>query len=83
MGSQPFADARRHGAVFAYGNFITVLINFVILAVIIFLMIKAVNILREQVERKEKEAPAEVPPPPADVALLTEIRDLLAKRPAV
>jgi large conductance mechanosensitive channel len=42
-----------------------------------------VNILREQVERKEKEAPAEVPPPPADVALLTEIRDLLAKRPAV
>ncbi len=77
------ADARRGGAVFAYGNFITVLINFMILAWIIFLMIKAVNILREQVERKEKAAPAEVPPPPADVALLTEIRDLLAKRPAV
>ena len=76
-------EARKGGAVFAYGNFITVLINFLILAWIIFLMIKAVNILREQVERKAKEAPAEVPPPPADVALLTEIRDLLAKRPAV
>ena len=82
-GQATLADARSHGAVFAYGNFITVLINFVILAWIIFLMIKAVNILREQVERKAKEAPAEVPPPPADVALLTEIRDLLAKRPAV
>jgi large conductance mechanosensitive channel len=76
-------DARAQGAVFAYGNFITVLINFVILAWIIFLMVKGVNTLREQVERKEKEAPAELPPPPADVALLTEIRDLLAKRPAV
>ena len=77
------AGARAQGAVFAYGSFITVLINFLILAWIIFLMIKAVNILREQVERKEKQAPAEVPPPPADVALLTEIRDLLAKRPVV
>jgi large conductance mechanosensitive channel len=83
FGQPTLALARSRGAVFAYGNFITVLINFLILAVIIFLMIKAVNILREQVERKEKEAPAEVPPPPADVALLTEIRDLLAKRPAV
>ncbi|MBB3592575.1 large conductance mechanosensitive channel [Rhizobium sp. BK529] len=77
------AAARAQGAVFAYGNFITVLINFLILAWIIFLMVKGVNMLREQVERKEKTAPAEVPPPPADVALLTEIRDLLAKRPAV
>ena len=77
------AAARAQGAVFAYGNFITVLINFLILAWIIFLMVKGVNTLREQVERKEKTAPEEVPPPPADVALLTEIRDLLAKRPAV
>lgn len=77
------AAARAQGAVFAYGSFITVLINFLILAWIIFLMVKGVNTLREQVERKEKTAPEEVPPPPADVALLTEIRDLLAKRPAV
>ncbi len=72
------ATAREQGAVFAYGNFITVLINFLILAWIIFLMIKAVNNLRRRLEREEKVA--DVPPaPPADVALLTEIRDLLAR----
>ncbi|APO73454.1 large-conductance mechanosensitive channel [Rhizobium etli 8C-3] len=76
------AAARAQGAVFAYGNFITVIINFLILAWIIFLMIKGVNLLRRQVERNEQKA-AEEAPPPADVALLTEIRDLLAKRPAV
>jgi len=75
------AAARAQGAVFAYGNFITVLINFLILAWIIFLMVKAVNMLRKQIERNEEKA-AEDAPPPADVALLTEIRDLLAKRPA-
>lgn len=74
------AAAREQGAVFAYGNFITVLINFLILAWIIFLMVKAVNNLRRRLERQEKVA--DVPPaPPADVALLTEIRDLLARRP--
>ncbi|MBN9073537.1 MAG: large conductance mechanosensitive channel protein MscL [Rhizobiales bacterium] len=70
--------AREQGAVFAYGNFITVLINFLILAWIIFLMVKAVNNLQRKLER-EKPAPAPAAPP-ADVALLTEIRDLLAKR---
>lgn len=76
------AAARAQGAVFAYGNFLTVLINFLILAWIIFLMVKAVNILRAQVEKNEEKA-AEAAPPPVDVQLLTEIRDLLAKRPAV
>jgi large conductance mechanosensitive channel len=72
------ADARKQGAVFAYGNFITVVLNFLILAFIIFLMVKMVNNLRR---RMEKEKPGEeAAPPPADVALLTEIRDLLAKR---
>jgi large conductance mechanosensitive channel len=71
--------AREQGAVFAYGNFITVLINFLILAWIIFLMVKGVNNLRRRFER-EKEV-ADVPPaPPVDVQLLTEIRDLLARR---
>ncbi|MET0748032.1 MAG: large conductance mechanosensitive channel protein MscL [Rhizobium sp.] len=74
------AAARTQGAVFAYGNFITVLINFLILAWIIFLMVKGVNTLRTQVERKEDKATAAAPPP-ADVALLMEIRDLLAQRP--
>ncbi|NLR98918.1 large conductance mechanosensitive channel protein MscL [Rhizobium sp. P38BS-XIX] len=73
------AAARAQGAVFAYGNFITVLINFLILAWIIFLMVKGVNTLRAQVERKETKV-TEAAPPPADVQLLTEIRDLLARR---
>ena len=70
------AAAREQGAVFAYGNFITVVINFVILAWIIFLMVKAVNKLRTSLEKQEAATPA---PPPADVQLLTEIRDLLKK----
>lgn len=76
--------ARAQGAVFAYGSFITVSINFLILAWIIFLMVRGVNALRRQVERKEEKAAeaAPPPPPPADIKLLTEIRDLLATRPA-
>jgi large conductance mechanosensitive channel len=71
-------EARKQGAVFAYGNFITVVINFLILAWIIFLMVKAVNELRRRVE---KQKPAAAPAaPPADVQLLTEIRDILAKK---
>lgn len=55
---------------FAYGNFITVLINFIILAFIIFWMVKLIN--------TAKKAPAEeAPPPPEDVLLLREIRDSL------
>lgn len=70
------AAAREQGAVFAYGNFITVVIQFLILAWIIFLMVKGVNSMRR---RLEKEAPPAPPAPPAaDVVLLTEIRDLLA-----
>jgi large conductance mechanosensitive channel len=68
--------AREQGAVLAYGNFITVAINFLILAWIIFLMVKGVNNLRRQEEEKK---PAEPPAPPADIVLLTEIRDLLNK----
>jgi large conductance mechanosensitive channel len=71
------AAAREQGAVFAYGNFITVVINFLILAWIIFLMVKGVNTLRR---RLEAEKAAEVAAAPADVQLLTEIRDLLAKK---
>lgn len=70
--------AKEQGAVFAYGSFMTVALNFLILAWIIFLMVKAVNNLRKRLE-KEQPAPAAAPPP-ADIALLTDIRDLLAKR---
>ncbi|MES2244592.1 MAG: large conductance mechanosensitive channel protein MscL [Pseudomonadota bacterium] len=58
--------------VFAYGNFITVAVNFAILAFIIFLMIKQIN-------RLKKEAPAAPAAPPEDVVLLREIRDSLRK----
>lgn len=74
------AAAREQGAVFAYGSFLTVLINFLILAWIIFMIVKAVNNLRRRLDRQEEVA-AVPPAPPADVALLTEIRDLLARRP--
>ncbi|MBS3648544.1 large conductance mechanosensitive channel protein MscL [Pseudaminobacter sp. 19-2017] len=72
------AEARKQGAVFAYGNFITVVINFLILAWVIFLMVKAVNTVRRQLEH-EKPAPPAAPPPP-EIALLTQIRDLLASK---
>ncbi|WP_027486735.1 large conductance mechanosensitive channel protein MscL [Allorhizobium undicola] len=77
--AQTLAEARKQGAVFAYGNFLTVVINFLILAWIIFLMIKGVNTLRKQMEHQEK-AGKPAAPPPADVQLLTEIRDLLKAR---
>ena len=67
--------AKEQGAVLAYGNFLSVLINFLILAWIIFLMVKAVNSMRA----KQEEKPAAPVVPPADIALLTEIRDLLKK----
>jgi len=60
---------------FAYGNFITVAINFVILAFVIFLMVKQVNRLK----REAPPAPAAPPPTPEDVVLLREIRDALKK----
>lgn len=75
--AQSLEAAKEQGAVFAYGNFLTVVINFLILAWIIFLMVRAVNNMRR---RFEKEKPVEVAPPPADVQLLSEIRDLLARR---
>ena len=71
------AAAREQGPVFAYGSFLTVVLNFLILAWIVFLMVKAVNNMRRRLE-SQKPAPAPEAAP-ADVQLLTEIRDLLAK----
>lgn len=62
-------------AVFGYGSFITAVINFLILAFIIFLMVKFINKLR----RPAEEAPAAPAPTPEDVLLLREIRDSLKK----
>lgn len=70
----PLAEAKKAGAVFAYGNFITVLIYFIILAFIIFMMIKQMN----RIKRQNPPAPAE-PPTPEDVLLLRQIRDSLKR----
>lgn len=70
------AAAREAGATLAYGNFITLLINFLIIAWVLFLVVKAMNNLK----RKEEALPEAVAEIPADQALLTEIRDLLAKK---
>ena len=67
--------AREQGAVLAYGAFVTNVVNFVILAFIIFMMVKAVNRMRREDPAPEAETEAA---PPADVQLLGEIRDLLA-----
>ncbi|WP_377295069.1 large conductance mechanosensitive channel protein MscL [Rhizobium sp. SG2393] len=74
-------EARKQGAVFAYGNFITVVINFLILAWIIFLLVKAVNRMRASLEHQKKNEVTPPAPPPEDILLLTEIRDLLKQRP--
>ena len=70
-----YADAKKQGAVLGYGQFLTALLNFLIIAAVLFFVIQAMN----KLVRKEKvaEKPAE---PPADVKLLTEIRDILAKK---
>jgi large conductance mechanosensitive channel len=69
----PLAEAKKAGAVLAYGNFITIALNFVILAFIIFMMVKQMN-------RMRKEAPPAPPAPtPEEVVLLREIRDSLRK----
>lgn len=68
--------AKELGPVFAWGNFVTVLFNFIILALIIFMMVKAMNKLRSP----EPEAPAGPPPPSPTETLLAEIRDELKKR---
>jgi large conductance mechanosensitive channel len=62
---------------FAYGNFITILINFIILAFIIFLMVRQINRLKRSAP--PVELPTEAPPTPEEVLLLREIRDSLKK----
>ena len=70
------ADLKKAGIpVFAYGSFITILLNFIILAFIIFMMVKQMNRLRKA-DQEEAPAPAETP---EEVQLLREIRDSLKK----
>ena len=79
VGSTDYAALKKAGVpVFGYGAFITQAVNFLILAVIIFLIVRAAT----KVMVKPEEAPAEPAAEPADVTLLREIRDELKKRPA-
>jgi large conductance mechanosensitive channel len=69
-------DARKQGGVFAYGNFVTSVINFLIIALALFLVVKLINTMRQQ----EAAAPSAPPPPTKTETLLTEIRDALVRR---
>ena len=65
------------------GNFISAVINFLILAFVVFMLVKALNKISEMGKKKEEEAPAEPPAPPApskEEVLLAEIRDLLKEK---
>jgi large conductance mechanosensitive channel len=75
------AEAKKAGAVFAYGNFLTVALNFVILALIIFVMVRQINRIKERHAAAVAAEPVAPPATPEDVMLLREIRDAL-KRPA-
>src|SRR5450755_4256666 len=68
------ADAKKQGAVLAWGNFLTLTLNFIIIAFVLFMVIRFMNRLK----RKDEAAPAP-PKPSREVELLTEIRDLLKK----
>ncbi|HEY8606992.1 MAG TPA: large conductance mechanosensitive channel protein MscL [Noviherbaspirillum sp.] len=70
------AEAKKAGAVLAYGSFITILLNFLILAFIIFQMVRAINKARRATPAPEAPPPA---PVPEDILLLREIRDALKK----
>jgi large conductance mechanosensitive channel len=75
--SPALADARKEGAVLAWGNFVTVAVNFIIIAFILFLVVKAINNLKKS---EAAAAPAEPPAPPRSEVLLEQIRDLMAKK---
>ena len=63
-----------------YGHFITAIINFLILAVVLFILVKGMNKLKDLGKKKEEEAAAAPAEPSEEVKLLTEIRDALAKK---
>ncbi|QRE72801.1 large conductance mechanosensitive channel protein MscL [Methylobacterium aquaticum] len=67
-----YAEAKKQGAVLGYGQFVTVALNFLIVAFVLFLVIRGMNQLVRREEVKKED--------PADVKILTEIRDLLAAR---
>ena len=75
----PLEEARKLGPVFAWGNFVSVVINFIILAFVIFLLVKGINRMRRSKEAKAQDAPA-APEYTMQEKLLMEIRDSLTAR---
>ena len=71
-----YIDAKKAGAVLGWGAFLTTVVNFVIIAWVLFLVVKGINSLK----KTEAAAPAAAEAPAADVVLLGEIRDLLKKK---
>jgi len=71
------AEAKKQGAVLAWGNFLQMTVNFLIIAAVLFLVVKGMNTLKNRVA---KPTAAETPKKPDDVLLLEQIRDLLAAR---
>lgn len=79
--SQTLADLKKAGVpVLAYGSFISIVVNFLILAFIIFMMVRAINSLRRQQEVEKQAGTAAPVAPPEDIQLLREIRDSLKTR---
>ena len=74
-----YVDAKKAGAVLGYGQFLTFVINFMIVAFVLFLVVKAMNEMKKRVAA-QPEAPAAPKPPSKEEVLLTEIRDLLAAK---
>ena len=71
-------DAKGQGAVLAYGNFITIGINFLIVSFVMFMVVKSINKAKKLTEKEAAAAPA--PEPSTEEKLLTEIRDLLKQK---
>jgi large conductance mechanosensitive channel len=72
------SDAKKEGAVLAWGNFTTIVLNFLIVAFVLFLVVRGINVLRTRFAKEEAKKEAAAPPSREEV-LLEEIRDLLAR----
>lgn len=82
-GAMTLDELNAAGAVIlAWGNFLTIFINFILLALVVFMMVKGINRMRQAVHHEEAAAPAEPAPTPEDVVLLREIRDALKNKNA-
>jgi len=77
-GAATLGDAKKNGAVLAWGNFVTIVINFLIIAWVLFLVVRGIN----RLTAKEAEKPAKPAEAPRQEVLLQEIRDILASKPA-